>query len=67
MPKNKASLSTARMLEEIYLDRHKRPVLVGNAVYVRQRITDHKGRVLKTHTERIENPVKRVRRDLLIP
>jgi hypothetical protein len=59
MPKQKASLSTARMLEELYLDRHKRPVLMGNAIYVRRRVTDYKGRVLSTKTERIDKPVTR--------
>jgi hypothetical protein len=59
MPKSKADLSTARMLEEVYLDRHKRPVLTGNAVYVRLRVTDNKGRVLRSRTEPLEKSPKR--------
>jgi hypothetical protein len=58
MPKKKASLSTAHMLEEVYLDRRKQPVMMGNAIYIRRRITDNKGRVVSAKTERIDKPVK---------
>jgi hypothetical protein len=42
------------MMEEVFLDRKKRPALKGKAAFVRRLVTDGKGRIVEEQIERID-------------